>query len=58
MTLYLKYVNHHILDGVHYLWWTSVFPGGEFVPVLSRGLLNLEPTLYNPGYAPDLQAYS
>ena len=40
MTLFLQdNVNNHELDGVHYLWWPSVFPGG----VLRKDLLNLEP---------------
>ena len=51
MTLFLQYnVNNHILDGMHYLWWQSAFPGSEFVFVLSKDLLNLEPPLENAGY--------
>ena len=43
MTLFLQYnVNTHILDGVRYLWWPSVFSCGESVSVLSKDLLNLE----------------
>ena len=43
MTIFIQYnVNNHILDGACYIWWPSVFPGGEFVSVLSKHLLNLE----------------
>ena len=32
MTLFLQHkVNNHILGGVHYLWWPSDFPGGNYV---------------------------
>ena len=45
MTLFLQYnVDNHILDGAHYLWWISVLPSSESVSVLSKGLLNLEPS--------------
>ena len=36
-------INNHILDDACFLWWPSVFPGSELVPVLSKNLLNLEP---------------
>ena len=38
-----------IVDGMNYLWWPSIVPGGEFVSVLSKDLMNLEPPLNNPG---------
>ena len=36
------------------IWWPSAFPGGEYVSVLSKHMLNLESLYinYNPGYAP------
>ena len=44
MTLFLQYnMNNHILDGVRYLWWPNIFSCGEFVSMLSKDLLNLEP---------------
>ena len=53
MTFFLQYnLNNHILDDVRYLWWPSVLPGSEFLSVLSKDLLNLEPPLCDPGYAP------
>ena len=53
MSLFLQCnVNNHILDGAHYLWWSSVLPGSESVSVLSNNLPNLEPLLCYPGYAP------
>ena len=36
---------------VHTICGGQVFPGGKFVSVLSKDLLNLEPPLYNLGYA-------
>ena len=54
MTLLLQYnVNNHIPDGAHFLWWSSVLPDSESVPLLNKRLLNLEPPLYSSGYAPD-----
>ena len=38
---------------MHYIWWPIVFPGGEFVSVLSKDLLNFKPPRENAGYAPD-----
>ena len=56
MTLLLQYnVNNHILDGVHYIRWPIVFPGGEFVSMLSKDLLNFEPPIENAGYAPEIR---
>ena len=50
MTSVLQYnVNNHILNGMHYIWWPIVFPGGEFVSVLSKDLLNF---FGNAGYTP------
>ena len=55
MTLFLQYnVNNHVLDGACYLWWPSVVPGSESVFVVSKDLLNLEPPLCSPGYAPNI----
>ena len=53
MTIFIQYnVNNHILDGACYIWWPSVFPGAEYLSVLSKYLLNNRTPLYNPGYAP------
>ena len=53
MTLFLQYnVNNHTPDGVRFLWWSSVLPDSESVPLLNKGLLNLEPPLCSSGYAP------
>ena len=59
MTLFLQhtYVNNYILNGAGYLWWPNVLPGRESVSVLSKNLLNLEPPLCNPCYAPALAFY-
>ena len=53
MTILQYNVNNHILDGALCLWWPSVLPDSEFVPVLSKGLLSLDTPLCNPGYASD-----
>ena len=52
MTIFIQYnVNNHILDGACYIWWPSVFPGGEFVSVLSKHYFaEFRTPLYNPGY--------
>ena len=51
---FLQYnLNNHILDGGHYVWSPIAFPGGEFVSVLSKGLLNFDPCIENAGYAPE-----
>ena len=48
---FLQYnVNNHILDGGDYIWWPIAFPGGEFVSVLSKDLLNFEPLYRNSDY--------
>ena len=67
MVLFLQYnLNIHILDSVcidstgcivpstiyDYLWWPNVFPGGEFMSLLTKDLLNLEPPLENAGHTP------
>ena len=53
MVLFLQYnVNNYILDGMHYIWWPIVFPADEFVSVLSKDLLSLNPLIENNGYAP------
>ena len=41
-----------MLDSVYYLWWPNVFPGGKFVSMLRKDLLNLEPPLENAGHTP------
>ena len=52
MILFLQYnVNNHIPDGARFLWWPSVLPDSESVSLLSKGLLNLELSLYSSGYA-------
>ena len=51
MTLFLQYnINSHIWDGALHLWWPSVLSVN--LSVLSKNLLNSEPPLCNPGYAP------
>ena len=44
-------MTNHILDGVHCLWWPSIFPGGKFVSA-EWGATEFTTPLYNPDYNP------
>ena len=37
MTLFLQYVNNHILDDAHYIWWPIVFLGDEICVCSGQG---------------------